>query len=263
MDKGDRYRLVIIISFILLVICTVILLAGLWNNISMNPDIRAGNGLYFLVFAIFILATAIFILHILEERQILISHDHDRDVVDNSKKTTDESAIEAFAAPFEIDIDELSENIIPVFNPKESLKDFSERILLNLSRHFEIVQGIIYLKNSKTNEFESLSTYAYTFDKDPAPFKLGEGLPGQVAKNKTIMNLSSIPQGYLEIQSGLGNSSPNNLLIIPLLLNKETIGIIELASFHPVDTEREWTFKNLAKIIGNSLITKIKSAEKK
>jgi len=263
MDKGDRYKLVIIISFILLVICAIILLAGLWNNISMNPDIRAGNGLYFLVFAILILATAIFILHILEERHILITHDRDRQIVDNLKKTADEPAIETFAAPFEVDIDELAGNIIPRINPKESLKDFSERILLNLSKHFEIVQGIIYLKNSKTQEFESLCTYAYTSDKDPAPFKPGDGLPGQVAKNKTIMNLTSIPQGYLEIQSGLGNSSPNNLLIIPLLLNKETIGIIELASFHPLDKEKEWTFKNLAKIIGNSIITKTKSAEKK
>ena len=51
--------------------------------------------------------------------------------------------------------------------------------------------------------------------------------------------------------------------IIPLLLNKETIGIIELASFHALDEETEWTFKNLSKIIGNAIVTKIKSAEKK
>ena len=263
MEKGDRYRLVIIISFIFLVICAVILLAGLWNNITMNPDVRAGNGLYFLVFAILILATAIFILHILEERQILIPSEQESELADDSKKTVEEPAIEAFAAPFEVDIDELAGNMIPRINQQESIKDFAERILLNISKHFEIVQGIIYLKNANTQEFESLCTYAYTSDKDPEPFKVGDGLPGQAAKNKTIMNLTSIPQGYLVIQSGLGNSSPNNLMIIPLLLNKETIGIIELASFHPLDMETEWTFRNLAKIIGNALITKIKSAEKK
>ena len=47
------------------------------------------------------------------------------------------------------------------------------------------------------------------------------------------------------------------------MLNKETIGIIELASFHSLDKETEWTFKNLAKIIGNSLVTKLKSAGKR
>ena len=70
MDKADRYRLFIIISYILLIICAVILLAGLWNNLSMNPNVRIGNGLYFLVFMILILATTILVLHILVERKI-------------------------------------------------------------------------------------------------------------------------------------------------------------------------------------------------
>mgnify|MGYP001824916615 CR=1 FL=1 len=78
-----------------------------------------------------------------------------------------------------------------------------------------------------------------------------------------MVNITSIPEGYLQVESGLGSSSPDNLLIIPLLLNKETIGIIELASFHSLDGETEWTFKNLSKIIGNSLVTKLKSAGKR
>jgi uncharacterized membrane protein YiaA len=68
MEKGDRYRLVIIIAYALLIISGIILLAGLWNNLSMNPAAQVGNGLYFLVLLILILATAIFVLHILEER---------------------------------------------------------------------------------------------------------------------------------------------------------------------------------------------------
>jgi len=46
-------------------------------------------------------------------------------------------------------------------------------------------------------------------------------------------------------------------------LNKETIGIVELASFQVFDKETVWTFKNLAKIIGNAIVTKVKAAEKK
>ena len=263
MEKGDRYRLIIMLAFILLVICTVILLAGLWNNISMNPDVQAGNGLYLLVFAIFILATAIFIMHLLEERQVLFHHEHDGGAAEDIDKTSAEPRSEAYEAPFEVDIDLLARNIVPRMDPKETLNDYAERILLNITRHFEIVQGIIYLKDKKTQEFKSICTYAYTSDKPPPSFKEGDGLPGQVAKNKTMLNLSAIPEGYLEVHSGLGSSSPGNLLIIPLLLNKETVGIIELASFHSLDKPTEWTFRNLSKIISNSLVTKIKSTEKK
>ena len=137
------------------------------------------------------------------------------------------------------------------------------QVIVNLARHFEIVQGIIYLKQSKSKEFKPVCTYAYTSENAPPSFQTGEGLPGQVAKNKAMMIITSIPEGYLQVQSGLGIASPENLLIIPLLLNKETIGIIELASFHSLDKKTEWTFRNLAKIIGNSIVTKIKSTEKK
>jgi hypothetical protein len=263
MDKGDRYRIVIIASYVLLVICSVILLVSLWNNLSMNPAVRAGNGIYFLVFAILLLSTAIFILHLLEENRVFFPQETDRDNGKQVPETKESQAVETFAAPFEVDIDFIAESIVPRIDPKESIPDYAERILLNLARYFEIAQGVFYLKNQKTQEFESLCTYAYTAEKDPAPFMTGDGIPGQVAKNKTLLNLTSIPEGYLQIQSGLGNSSPDNLVIIPLLLNKETIGIIEMASFKPLDKETEWTYKNLAKIIGNAIVTKLKSAAKK
>ena len=263
MDKEDRYRTIIIISYILLIICSVILLVGLWNKLSMNPDVHVGNGLYFLVFAIVIMASAIFILHLLEENRVSFTREPETKFTDDTTDAPVEQSVESLIAPFDVDIDVLADSIVPRTDPKESIGDYAERILLNLARHFEIVQGIIFLKNAKTQQFESLCTFAYTSDKDPAPFTIGDGISGQVAKNKTFMNLTSIPEGYLQIQSGLGNASPDNLLIIPLLLNKETIGIIELASFHTFDKKTEWTFKNLSKIIANAIITKTKSAVKK
>ena len=56
-------------------------------------------------------------------------------------------------------------------------------------------------ENPKKEIFEPLCTYAYTSDEPPAAFKIGEGIPGQVAKNKTILNLRKIPENYLGIQS--------------------------------------------------------------
>jgi hypothetical protein len=263
MDKRDRYRAIIIISYILLAICSVILLVDLWNHLSMNPAVHIGNTLYFLVFIIFILASAIFVLHLLEENRGLLTRELAEQQKDEPVEDTRELPAGVHKVPFEVDIDLLAEEIVPRLDPRESTGDYAERILHNLARHFEIVQGVFFLKNAKSQEFEFLCAYAYTSDRDPAPFRAGEGIAGQVAKSRTILNLTSIPEGYLQIQSGLGKSSPDNLVIIPLLLNKETIGIIELASFHPLDPETEWTFKNLSKIMGNAIITKMKSAGKK
>ncbi|MFC2116743.1 hypothetical protein ACFLTU_09715, partial [Bacteroidota bacterium] len=203
MEKDNRYRIIIIVSFILLIIFSVILMVALWNKLTMNPAVQAGNGLYFLVFAIVILASTIFVLHLLEENRSLYTKEPEIQFNDEVEDTIAEQTVESPASNFDVDIDVLAENIVPKLDSKESIGDYAGRILLNLSKHFEIVQGIIFIKNGKTQEFESLATFAYASEKDPAPFKIGDGIPGQVAKNKTLLNLTSIPEGYLQIRSGL------------------------------------------------------------
>ncbi len=229
----------------------------------MNTDVHIGNGMYFLVLSIVILASTIFVVHMLEESRINLHETPEQNLADQRTEQSTHQVLGTYTTPFEVDLDAMAEGIIPRIDPKEKTEDYAERILRNMSKHFEIVQGVFFLKNQKTKQFESISTFAYTSELKPPSFKLGEGISGQVAKNKTLMHLTSIPEGYLKIQSGLGKSSPTNLLIIPLLLNKETIGIIELASFQVFDKEIVWTFKNLSKIIGNAIVTKVKAAEKK
>ena len=263
MNTRDRLRIIIIISYILLIICAVMLFVSLWNKLSMNTDVQVGNGMYFLVLFLVILASSIFIIHMLEEGREnipdIIEVEHQQEsVLENPVHV-----LSSFTPPFEVDLDLLAEKIIPRIDLKEKTERYAERILINISSHYEIVQGVFFLKNPGTELFEPVSTFAYSAEKQPAPFKIGDGIPGQVAKNRRLMHLTDIPEGYLKIESALGKSSPTNLLILPLLLNKETIGIIELASFHVFDEETVWTFKNLAKIIGNAMVTKLKAADRK
>ena len=218
--------------------------------------------MYFLLFGIIILGTLIFILHLLEENRFHIHEEQIHQQEEKEQPGPAEPGIESYISPYEVDIDIIAENLVPRLDPKESVGDYAERILRNLAKHFQIVQGVFYLKNKSNGEFEVLSTFAFTSEKGPSSFKVGEGIPGQVAKNKTLLNLRKIPDNYLTIQSGLGEAPPRNLLMLPLLLNKETIGIIEIATFHEIDGEAEWTLKNLAKIIGNAIVTKTKSGSK-
>jgi hypothetical protein len=261
MKMEDKYRSIIIFSYILLILCTIILFISIWNHLSINPDVRIGIGMYLLIFMIIILSTSIFVLHLLVEQGIHPLNEQESEKSVKPVPDQPEKKADAYFAPYEVDIDEISEIIVPRINPKETIDDYGERILTNLAKHFEIVQGIFYLKNPEKDQFESLSTFAYTSEDKPPPFKIGEGVSGQVAKNKTLLNLKQLPENYLTIQSGLGEGAPRNLLILPLLLNKETIGIIELASFLEIDKEKEWTFKNLAKIIGNAIVTKTRAGE--
>ncbi|HXP56055.1 MAG TPA: response regulator, partial [Streptosporangiaceae bacterium] len=86
-----------------------------------------------------------------------------------------------------------------------------------------------------------IAGYGLRADKDaPLQYRLGQSLIGQVAKSKRSMVISGLPEGYVKITSGLGEASPTNLAILPILFEDQVLGVIELASFTtftPVQTD--------------------------
>jgi signal transduction histidine kinase/DNA-binding response OmpR family regulator/HAMP domain-containing protein len=62
-------------------------------------------------------------------------------------------------------------------------------------------------------------------------FRLGEGLVGQCAVEKRRILLTNVPPDYVRITSGLGEGTPMNILILPVLFEGEVRAVIELASF--------------------------------
>lgn len=77
------------------------------------------------------------------------------------------------------------------------------------------------------------SCYAYSrkkfIEKEINP---GQGLIGQAYLEKSTIYLKDVPQGYSSITSGLGKSTPSEVLIVPLIVNEEVQGVIEFASFN-------------------------------
>jgi putative methionine-R-sulfoxide reductase with GAF domain len=112
---------------------------------------------------------------------------------------------------------------------------FTESFLINLSKKVEIVQGLFYLFDKKEKKFKVSAKYAYYNEEEPETFDFGEGLSGQVAKDMKPMIITDIPENYLTVISGLGSSSPTNLLILPVIYRNKVIGIIELASYIKIE----------------------------
>lgn len=152
-------------------------------------------------------------------------------------------------------IDEIANDIVPTgsFEEKEA---FLEKLLSNIAKQHDIVQAVAHTKQ-QNNTFTITSSYAFFSETEPQPFAEGETLPGQVAKNKVILNLDNVPEEYITILSGLGKGSPSNLLIIPILNPDKTecIGVIELASFKPFSSRMGRLFEALSPKISEQLIS--------
>ena len=98
-------------------------------------------------------------------------------------------------------------------------------------------QGVFYVKNTDKKskhygEYMLLGSYAYTERKNISnSFHLGQGLVGQCALEKKSILLTNVPNDYIQIQSGLGESKPLTILVMPIIFEEEVIAVIELASF--------------------------------
>lgn len=124
-------------------------------------------------------------------------------------------------------IDSFSEN---VKGETDAVKYF-DQLLIEMSKSINIVQGIAYTFNKETQSYDMKSTYAYYSTETDRSFALGEGIPGQVAKDQKVLQLDKVPDGYIKVVSGLGSSSPKYLTVLPIIHDGKTIAILELASF--------------------------------
>jgi len=118
----------------------------------------------------------------------------------------------------------------------DNLEQLSINLITHLVKYLNATQGGLFLLNDEDKEnvfLELKSAIAYNRQKFlEKKIELGEGLVGTCAIEKKTILLTEIPEEYLEITSGLGDANPNCLLIVPLNLEEETLGVIELASFN-------------------------------
>jgi hypothetical protein len=132
------------------------------------------------------------------------------------------------------DIDVKVDAVLSGLKGLKTESGFSNKILALLAKHFEFVQGIMYIKEPEGELFKPAGEYALTGQK-PQPFSSGENLNGQVAETKSVMILYDIPEDYFNVSSGLGNSKPRYLIFVPVVFDGNSIAVIELASFRKPD----------------------------
>jgi len=143
---------------------------------------------------------------------------------------------------------------------QKDLNTVTRRILSELAQVVNAQHGMFYiLEQDETFNKGILKLFAAYAYKDELnmkrEFMLGEGLVGQCALEKEKILLSNVPQGYVKIGSGLGEATPLNLIILPVLFEKEIKAVIELASFEAFNETHLDFLSQLTESIGIVLNT--------
>ncbi len=117
---------------------------------------------------------------------------------------------------------------------QRDLETVSKLILSELAPLVGASHGVFYImETGEGNPYlKLLSSYAYRERKHLANrFYLGEGLVGQCALEKERILLTEVPHDYIKIASGLGEATPLNDVVLPVLFEGQVTAVIELASF--------------------------------
>lgn len=142
---------------------------------------------------------------------------------------------------------------------KEHADKKLEKALRVICNQLQASQGAVYvgIAQEESRSLELRAGYALMKpDSQVVRYEYGEGLPGQVAKEGQLVNLNTVPDGYIKVLSGLGSASPNHLLLVPIRVNDQVAGVVEIASFNPLNKQHEelvkQSFEIMAKIIEES-----------
>ncbi len=153
---------------------------------------------------------------------------------------------------------------------QRDLKTVSSLIMSELTPTVSAKHGAFFLAESTDDdadelELRLLASYGYKRRKQLSNrFRPGEGLVGQAALEKQSILITDPPEDYIKISSGLGEATPANIIVLPVLFEEQVLAVIELATFTPFDDINLQFLDQLTETIGatlNSIIANMRTEE--
>jgi len=112
----------------------------------------------------------------------------------------------------------------------EDEKSFAQILLSRISESIGLAYGAFYILDRERNRFRRAGVFASEASDSITEFSSGEGLVGQAAAEKRMLEVATSGTTLLKVPAGLGVLHPERLLFIPILNSGTVTGVIELAA---------------------------------
>lgn len=119
---------------------------------------------------------------------------------------------------------------------EKNVQSLGEDILRCMAEQLGTLVGAFFLYEH--DELVLKATHAFTVRRGGRNrFALGESLVGQAALEQQIFVVRDLPDNYALVASGLGESVPAEVLLMPLTQNGRLLGVLELMGFRSFSSE--------------------------
>ncbi|MEO8217393.1 MAG: HAMP domain-containing protein [Acidobacteriota bacterium] len=239
--------------------------SGTWKNLTDNVNQLAAN-LSTQVRAIAEVATAVTkgdltrAVSVEASGEVAALKDRVNEMILNLRETTDKNREQ----------DWLKTNLAKftsMMQGQKNLMAVSKLILNELAPVVDARHAVFYLAQNDGAEqtLRLAASYGFRERKHLASqFRMGEGLVGEAALEKERILLTNVPDDYVKISSGLGESKPMNIMLLPIVFEGEVKAVLELASFNRFNETYQSFLDQLAESIGvvlNTIAANMKTEE--
>jgi len=147
-----------------------------------------------------------------------------------------------------------------------NINELSYDVLVYLTKYMNAQQGCLFVVQEDLEDgheyLEMTACYAFNRRKHLTKrLEIGTGIIGQVFLEKTPTVLTDVPNGYTEITSGLGDSTPTSILVVPMKYNQKVEAVIELAGFEKFEKYQVEFMEKVGEITASTLGS-VKNTEK-
>jgi signal transduction histidine kinase/CheY-like chemotaxis protein/CHASE3 domain sensor protein len=115
------------------------------------------------------------------------------------------------------------------------LESIGEKVLRVLVDHLHARVGALYV-TEPSGELRRIAGHALAPPGEAgAVVRPGDGLTGQAAKEARTVHVRDLPDGYLDVSSAVGKTTPRELVIAPASVDGTVQAVIELGFLHHLD----------------------------
>ncbi len=133
-----------------------------------------------------------------------------------------------------------------------SQEDLASAIISHLTPLLEAGVGLFFIQYHEGSDYSLQGSYCFQ-QEGQLSFAPGESLVGQCAVENRVLLLSDFPEGYVKINSAVGEGTPREILVIPVGFRDNVVAVMEIASFTPFSQKSRMLIDEVVPIIGLGL----------
>ncbi len=146
-----------------------------------------------------------------------------------------------------------SAEISEILIKSNSIEELAKNVLQKIVKYMDAQQAAFYVLNDDQLEMSGNYGCSAELKEHNHIFQIGEGIVGEVAQQKETVLIDNPPEDFVSINSGLGESKPVSIMVVPLKFQENIQGVLEVASFKKFERYEKEFLESVSEKIATSL----------